>query len=437
MNDPSSPAGYDSDDDKEPPTLVQVESVRASRKERSAVATDDTTPPPACPVTILSGFLGSGKTTLIQYILRSPDHGKRIAVIENEYGEGLQVESMIARDGVNDSSLTDLIELPNGCICCTVKDSLVATLENLLEKRQDLDYILIECSGMANPGPIASLFWLDDALESRLRLDGIVTLVDGKNIQEQLVTTEEAAQQIAYADRILLNKTDLLLSSSGSTTITVESLIEKLQRINPTAPIRPTQYSAVPDLDWVLEARCFDPDRLVEYHENSLTEPSAEHEHHHHDHDNHDCSACKHLAEHKHTNAVQTISIVEPGSVDLDRVDRWLALILWPNQDEDNKVLKTVIDSAVPEGKESSHNASTRLSSSTTQIFRIKGVLDAGPEDSRRHIVQAVHDLWEIHPGSDSLRWKPEEERKCKLVLIGRNLCGAELREGFRACRSS
>ena len=99
---------------------------------------------PPCPVTILSGFLGSGKTTLIQYILKSPDHGKRIAVIENEYGDGLQVESMIARDGVGNDNLQDLIELPNGCICCTVKDSLVSTLENLLDKRQDLDYILIE-----------------------------------------------------------------------------------------------------------------------------------------------------------------------------------------------------------------------------------------------------------------------------------------------------
>jgi G3E family GTPase len=137
--------------------------------------------------------LGSGKTTLIQCILKSPNHGKRIAVIENEFGEGLAVESLIAQDGLDDqtnASLLDLIELPNGCICCTVKDSLVAALELLLEKRLDLDYILIEASGMANPGAIASVFWLDDALESRLQLDGIVTLVDAYHIVGQLQHTE-------------------------------------------------------------------------------------------------------------------------------------------------------------------------------------------------------------------------------------------------------
>lgn len=178
----------DSDDDDDPPILVDLSApIGAPTSDDDGIVVETTTAAedddglllPPCPVTILSGFLGSGKTTLIQYILKSPDHGKRIAVIENEYGEGLAVESLIARDGVgdNNNSLQDLIELPNGCICCTVKDSLVATLENLLEKRKDLDYILIEASGMANPGPIASIFWLDDALESRLQLDGIVTLV--------------------------------------------------------------------------------------------------------------------------------------------------------------------------------------------------------------------------------------------------------------------
>ena len=158
----------DSDDDDDVPVLVPI------TEGASSIAADgqssSTDPPPPCPVTILSGFLGSGKTTLVQYILNNQDHGKKIAVIENEYGEGLQVESLIARDGStsNNSNLTDLLELPNGCVCCTVKDSLVATLESLLDMRQDLDYILIECSGMANPGPLASLFWLDEGL-SRLR----------------------------------------------------------------------------------------------------------------------------------------------------------------------------------------------------------------------------------------------------------------------------
>lgn len=199
----------DSDDD-EPPLLVNLESADTATATKPVASTShpettaETLPP--CPVTILSGFLGSGKiatlmlkkcsatqvlsmlfltpiffiptshstplqlycalcyhyystntpgkTTLIQYILKSPDHKKRIAVIENEFGEGLAIESLIAKDGMEDqnNNLIDLIELPNGCVCCTVKDSLVATLESLLDKRQDLDYILIEASGMANPG---------------------------------------------------------------------------------------------------------------------------------------------------------------------------------------------------------------------------------------------------------------------------------------------
>jgi G3E family GTPase len=220
-----------------------------------------------CPVTILSGFLGAGKTTLVQYILQSPDHGKRIAVIENEYGgsndnnsvnnfnnnsnAALSIESIIARDGLTSDSLQDLIELPNGCTCCTVKDSLILTLEQLLNKRSDLDYILIECSGMANPGPIAAMFWLDAALESRLRLDGIVTVVDAVNIEHQLREAIEASQQIAYADRILLNKVDLLENISEDMDASVARLSNMIHQIHPTAAIRSTSFSAVPDLDWM------------------------------------------------------------------------------------------------------------------------------------------------------------------------------------------
>jgi hypothetical protein len=147
--------------DVEVPLLLDLKQEEPDRAQ-AVVPTvlDDDAELPQCPVTILSGFLGSGKTTLVQYILRSPNHKKRIAVIENEFGggQGLAVESLIARDGVDpdDNNLSDLIELPNGCVCCTVKDSLVATLENLVTKRKDLDYILIEASGMANPG---KSFW--------------------------------------------------------------------------------------------------------------------------------------------------------------------------------------------------------------------------------------------------------------------------------------
>lgn len=417
----------DSDDD-EAPILVNLQAAKVVEQQEE---TDVREPPPPCPVTILSGFLGSGKTTLIQFILQSPDHGKRIAVIENEFGEGLSVESIIARDGANQDNLTDLIELPNGCICCTVKDSLVATLENLLEKRGNIDYILIEASGMANPGPIASLFWLDEALESRLRLDGVVTLVDAYHIQQQLAETQEAAQQIAYADRILLNKVDLINEEQEKSALT------SICAIHPTVSIQKTTYSKVPDLDWILDANCYDADRAKEV-DQALTEYEPAHDH---SHDHNSCSGppyhtCLSPA-HVHTSAVGTVALVEQGSVDLSLVNKWLASILWPNQDEDDAILRARLEEDfVPE--QETYNE--------MKLFRIKGILSCHAQDedsqyvddsgldTRRFIVQAVHDLWEIHPASDDLQWDPGEARTCKLVLIGRFLRQDDLRAGFKSC---
>lgn len=400
----------DDSDDEEVPILVAVESA-----DRPPTNSSNCTDLPPCPVTILSGFLGSGKTTLVQNILKSPDHGKRIAVIENEFGEGLQVESLIARDGANMSSLADLIELPNGCVCCTVKDTLIQTLESLLNKRKDLDYILIECSGMANPGPIASLFWLDDALESRLRLDGIVTIVDAKHINGQLSATFEAAQQLAYADRILLNKIDLIHDEDF-----LEAVTARIHGINSTAPIRRTSFSALPDLEWVLDARSLErvPD---------LPDPSINHSHdqrRHHNQSNdidgddgayssNTCHLC-HEVPHEHTDSVRTISLIEAGEVDLAKLDQWLATILWP--------------------QEEIHNISSKLLESRdrdAEIFRIKGIV-AARDDDRRHIVQAVHDLWEIYPSSES--WGEEEVRGNKIVVIGRFLPDEALRVGLQSC---
>lgn len=478
---------YDSDDDI-PPTLVELapETPAPAVEEVVPTATNKATasePLSACPVTILSGFLGSGKTTLIQYILQSPDHHKRIAVIENEFGEGLEIESIIARDGAdkNNSSLSDLIELPNGCVCCTVKDSLVECLENLLDKRQDLDYIIIECSGMANPGPLASMFWLDDALESRIRLDGIVTLVDSVRIRQQLETTEEAAQQLAYADRILLNKMDLLQQLDDSSSRR-EEITSTIRAINPTAKWQSTQFSRVPDLDWILDAKCYtdddaqQPARVTEQVEQLIADlqnddnhhsHSHEHEHsHHHSHDHEDCAQCnppppeEPEPAHKHTSAVSTIALTEVGTVDWHKINAWLAATLWPNQDEKDHVLRARLEQSLAEqqqqqsnGNEKSTQRPTSVSSSGQQIFRIKGLLSvkqtpetvADPEewerycdpttgvDQRRFILQAVYDLWEIHAsqnGSDALfDDDKEEERCCKVVVIGRHLQRAEDRK--------
>lgn len=343
------------------------------------------------------------------------------------------MESMIARDGAQ--NLTDLVELPNGCVCCTVKDNLVKTLELLLDKRQDLDYILIESSGMANPGPIATVFWLDDALESRLRLDGVVTLVDALHISQQLQETEEAEQQIAYADRVLLNKIDLVDDKKQ------QQVFDTIRTIHPTVPIQTTTYSQVPDLDWILDADSFGRAMDVEDSANAgegvtappplnsgfcmpVTAPTTE-------------------LTHKHTSAVGTVSINYPGTVDLQKMNEWLASVLWPNQDEKDKVLRARLESNDP----SAHKR--KEDSTTMQLFRVKGILsvkhsnlededrafvDDGAIDSRRFIVQAVYDLWEIHPASEALNWTASDQRSGKLVIIGRNLQNEELQRGFQSC---
>lgn len=412
------------DDDNDAPQLVVMEVDEDQEVEGEPVAVDEDLSP--VPVTILAGFLGSGKTTLVQYILQSPNHGRRIAVIENEFGggqDGISIESMIARDGTQ--QLTDLIELPNGCVCCTVKDDLVTTLEALLDKRQDLDYILIESSGMANPGPIASIFWLDEALESRLRLNGIVTLVDAVHISHQLEETEEAAQQIAYADRVILNKVDLVSDQKQ------EGAVDMIRSLHPTVPIQTTTFSQVPNLEWILDLQSFG--RVLPNDQLPKIPFSLGY-----------CMPITVAPSHKHTRAVGTITLNHGGSVDAKKLNAWLASLLWPNQDEHDKVLRARLESNAP-----APSHVTAGAKSTMELFRIKGVLSVkhsrlveedkpfvGDDgiDNRRFIVQGVYDTWEIHPASANLRWEADEDRSCKLIIIGRCLDGEKLQSGFQSC---
>ena len=312
-------------------------------------------------------------------------------------------------------------------------------------------------SGMANPGPIASVFWLDDALDSRLRLDGIVTICDAVNIAHQLETTEEAGQQIAYADRILLNKMDLVSQQDDST---VESLVRLVRKFHPMAPIRQTSHSAVPDLNWILDARCFDSDRfqLVDGMLQNLEQQSTDQHHHHeHSHDHGDdeassCEVCQATADvatatqssHKHTSGITSFAIVEKGTLDLQLLNRWLASALWPNQDATNQTLTALIHD---DGKIAAHQSEQN---DAQRIFRIKGVVSVcqyeasdtydkayitdGMVDKRRFILQSVHDLWDLYPASDDLQWQENEERTNKIVVIGKNLDESSLRKSFQDC---
>ena len=202
------------------------------------------------PVTVLTGFLGSGKTTLLNRIL-TEYHGKRIAVIENEFGEvGIDHELVIGAD-------EEIFEMNNGCICCTVRGDLIRILGNLMKRKDRFDYILVETTGLADPGPVAQTFFVDDEMKERMRLDGIVTLVDAKHIWQHIDTSAEAKEQIAFADVILLNKTDLVPSAE------LDKLESRIRHMNAAAKIYRAKNAAV-ELDRILNVGGFNLDRAVE-----------------------------------------------------------------------------------------------------------------------------------------------------------------------------
>jgi G3E family GTPase len=202
------------------------------------------------PVTVLTGFLGSGKTTLLNRIL-TEQHGKRIAVIENEFGEvGVDEELVIGAE-------EEIFEMNNGCICCTVRGDLIRILGNLMKRREKFDYILVETTGMADPGPVAQTFFVDDEMQARLKLDGIVTLVDAKHVWQHIDDSDEVKEQIAFADVILLNKTDLVAPDE------LDKLERRIHSMNAAAKVHRTK-DAVIDMDNVLNVGGFNLDRAME-----------------------------------------------------------------------------------------------------------------------------------------------------------------------------
>ncbi|MEK9628032.1 MAG: GTP-binding protein [Nitrospinota bacterium] len=240
------------------------------------------------PVTLLSGFLGSGKTTLLNYILKQ-NHGKRIAVIENEFGEiGIDSEFVIGAD-------RDIFEMSNGCICCSIRGDLIETLNRLLEKQQAFDHIIIESTGLASSGPVAQAFLVEDELSRSLVLDGIITLVDSKHILETLKEQEVATEQIAFSNVILINKTDLVTEAD------LANLEKKIKEINPTANIYRTCYGEM-DLDKILGIGGFDLNKVPDEMASSS---------HHHDLE----------------DGISSVSLTFPGFVDPARLNYWLQML--------------------------------------------------------------------------------------------------------------
>lgn len=287
------------------------------------------------PVTIVTGFLGSGKTTLLNYIL-TEQHGKRIAVVENEFADDIGIESLILKNGVGGDVADGFYELQNGCLCCTVKDSLVETLEKMMTMKERFDYVLIETSGMANPGPVAATFWSDlGDITAKMQLDGIITVADAWHIERHLAdyradgSINEAAQQIACADVVLLNKVDQLQGAencdvgsamvSGTGIESLDRIFKKIRNMNSTTTVIPTVRCRV-DLDQILNVRAFDPQRLLNLDA-------------FHDGDGTGSDPIVLTKEHSHDSTITTVVLRAKRPIVYDNFRTWIAEILWQELD--------------------------------------------------------------------------------------------------------
>jgi G3E family GTPase len=334
------------------------------------------------PVTVLTGYLGAGKTTLLNRILSEP-HGKRYAVIVNEFGEiGIDNDLVVGAD-------EEVFEMNNGCICCTVRGDLIRVIEGLMKRKGRFDAIIVETTGLADPAPVAQTFFVDEDVKAKTTLDAVVTVVDAMHLPLRLKDSKEAEEQIAFADVVLLNKTDLV---SPAQLADVEHAI---RHINPTARIVRTERSNAP-LDKILGLGAFDLARLTVAE--SCDEPGHVHDEHcghDHDHDHH----------HHHDHA--------------------------PSAIHDATVTSVSLSSAAPlDDRKFFGWYQTLLQEQGPDILRSKGIL-AFKDQDRRYVVQAVHMMAD---GDWQRDWKDGEPRTSRLVFIGRNLDAEALKRDFAAC---
>jgi G3E family GTPase len=310
-------------------------------------------------------------------LLNNPNHKKRIAVVLNEFGSsaGIDKSLFIGQDG---KLSEEWLELSNGCFCCSVKDMGVKAVENLIKKNRNIDYILIETTGLADPGielfyvgPIASMFWLDTELQSEIYLDGIVTVVDAKYIDTYLTQEQmnEATKQIALADRVIVNKVDLV------TTDKVQELKNTIRSINNVALIYTTCRAEIP-VDFLFDLHCFD---------GKTNDPFS------------DINKSTHF----HNATITTVTFEQKGIVVRDRLEKWLQSLLW-----DKSVLGF-----------------------QTNIIRLKALVHI-ENSEKKHVVQAVQELYDVQLGDD---W-PGKDRINKFVFIGSGLNVKALHDSFHEC---
>jgi len=356
------------------------------------------------PVTVLTGYLGSGKTTLLNRIL-SEDHGKRYAVIVNEFGEiGIDNDLIVESD-------EEIYEMNNGCVCCTVRGDLVRVVEGLTRRPGRFDAIIVETTGLADPAPVAQTFFMDDDVRAKTRLDAVVALVDAKHLPLRLKDSKEAADQIAFADVIVLNKTDLVTPDELAQ---VETAV---RAINPYARIHKTERAGVA-LSEVLDRGAFDLKRALENdphfldhdHPDHVCGPDCDHDHdhdhHHHDHDHHHHDHDHDHHHHDHHEGLAAIHDVGVTSVSLRGGEM-----------DPKKFFPWIQKTTQIDGP---------------NILRLKGII-AFKDDPERYVVQGVHMIIE---GDHQRPWKEGERRESRLVFIGRELDAERLKQTFEACQA-
>ncbi len=326
------------------------------------------------PVTVLTGFLGSGKTTLLNHILSSTEHEMKFAIIENEFGDIGIDENIIV-----ENSEESIIEVMNGCICCTVRGDLTELLDKMYDRVKEFDGVLIETTGLADPAPVAQTFFVDDRIVDRYKLDGIITVVDSKHIIQHLDDEKpddvenEAVEQIAFADRILLNKIDLANDSE------IKEVVKRIKGINALAPIYQTENSII-DPSELIGIGSFDLDKTLEMDPEFLDTD----------------------AEHEHDQNVTSISSKFKGELNVNKLERWIGELMQTKAED---------------------------------LFRYKGVLAVKGMD-QKFVFQGVHMLFGGDFSHEIGLWKDGEDRECRFVFIGRDLDHEELEAGLLECKA-
>jgi G3E family GTPase len=338
------------------------------------------------PATILTGFLGSGKTTLLKRVL-SETHGQKIAVIENEFGDENIDNEILVQDAKE-----QIIQLNNGCVCCSIREDLRSTLSDLAEKRRkgelQFDRVVIETTGLADPGPVAQTFFMDDEIAESYLLDSILTLVDAKHGDQQLDARQEARRQIGFADQIFISKSDLVDDA------TVESLIHRIKHMNPRAPQRKVHFGEVPIAE-VFDLKGFNLNAKLDIDPEFLNADAHGHDHHEHEHDEH----CDHPHHHAHDDDVKSFVFRSDKAFNPAKLEEFLGAIVQVYG---------------------------------PKMLRYKGVLNMKGTD-RKVIFQGVHQLM----GSDlGPKWAAGEKKTSKMVFIGLDLPKDIFLQGLEQCLS-